>query len=113
MIQYRYDAARQPVPATALEARFHHRQAPSGPEGQQTTRRPGLPGGMGSGVPCHALLRSIERALIEHDIAASRFGWEAANDPSLVMRMRRNPSCTPAMRDKIMAYIGTLDSWEE
>ena len=78
----------------------------------KSRRRPGLPGGCGVGIPVPALLRGIERALIAHDMAATRFGIASANDPGLVHRLRKGACVTPAMRDRLLAFIRSLDNGE-
>jgi hypothetical protein len=105
MIQFRHDRARQlpPIPISYSAATAIRR-------GQGRT--PGIPGGRFSGVAYPALLRDIERALIVHDIAPTRFGAEAANDRTLVHRLRKGACITPAMRDKLLAYIHVLDCGE-
>lgn len=102
MIQFRHDRASQVLPAPIS---YFSSQQKGG-------RKPGLPGGNGVGIPVPALLRDIERTLIAHDIAATRFGIIAANDPGLVHRLRKKASVTPAMRDRLLAFIRSLDSGE-
>ena len=105
MIQYRYDAARQALPAQTSYFSLHAIPRRAG-------RQPGLKGGKGTGIHCPALLRQIERAIVSHGISATRFGKDATNDPTIVHRMRQSARISPPMRDRLLAFIASLDCGE-
>ena len=53
------------------------------------------------------LLTSVERFLRVQNVAASRFGREAARDPRFVFDLRRGREPRPATRARVLAFIAT------
>ncbi len=56
-----------------------------------------------------SLLIEIDHFLRHSDMAPTRFGREAANDPRLVHDIRRGRECGPKLRRRVKAFIAKTD----
>lgn len=56
------------------------------------------------------LLKSIEKHLREHGIAAAQFGRAALRDPSFVFELRRGREPRPRTVQRVQSYIRTTGS---
>jgi hypothetical protein len=57
-----------------------------------------------------SLLIEIDRFLRHTDMAPTRFGRDAANDPRLVFDLRRGRDCGPKLRGRVKAFMARVDS---
>ncbi|MEX6725238.1 hypothetical protein [Parapedomonas caeni] len=58
------------------------------------------------------LLMHVERVILDHNIAPSRFGRDALNDPRLVFDLRRGRRIKSQNRRKISQFIAKLATRE-
>ena len=58
------------------------------------------------------LLMHVERVSLDHNIAPSRFGRDALNDPRLVFDLRRGRRIKSQNRRKISQFIAKLATRE-
>lgn len=64
-------------------------------------------------IPTHAtLLETIECFCARHDIAETRFGREAINNPAFISNLRRHPPVSPTLDtlNRVRAYMDGRDA---
>jgi hypothetical protein len=67
-------------------------------------------------IPTHAeLLERIERFCERHDIAETRFGREAINNPAFISNLRKHPPVSPTLEtmNRVKAFMDGRDSEAE
>ena len=67
-------------------------------------------------VPTHdQLIERIEAFCRRHDMAESRFGREAVNNPAFVSGLRRDPPVSPTLEtlNRVKAFMADTDATAE